>query len=77
MSVIMVFGLQHFYFILFIEIQLTCNVTLVSGVLYSDSTRLDVMLCSPQVQLPSVTIQHYYNTIDCIPYALPLIPMTY
>lgn len=24
------------------------------------------MLCSPQIQIPSVTGQHYYNTIDCI-----------
>ena len=57
----------------FIEVQLTQNVTLVSGVQHNDSTSLHVMLCSLPVQLLSVTIQHYYNTIAHMPYAVPLI----
>ena len=35
------------------------------------------MLCSPQVQLPSILIHPCYNTIDCIHYVVPCIPMTY
>ena len=35
------------------------------------------MLCSPQEELPSVTIQPYYRTTDYIPFAVPFIPRTY
>ena len=34
-------------------------------------------LSSPQVQLPSVTTQHCYNIIDCLPYAVPFIPVAH
>ena len=50
-----IFFLMYF----FTEVWLIHNVTLVSGVQHSDSTSLyksKVMFCSPQVQLPSVTI---------------------
>ena len=35
------------------------------------------MLCSPQVELPSVPLHHYYNIIDCIHYAMLFLPVTY
>ena len=50
---------------------------LVSSLQHNDSTSVYIMLCSPQVQSPSVTIQSYYSVTDYIPYALPFIPMTY
>ena len=52
------------------------NVTLVSVVQHSDSTSLYIMLYSPQAYLQGVTIQHYYNIIGYISYAVPFIPMT-
>ena len=60
-----------------IGVELICNVTLVSGVQHSDSPSLYVMLCSPQAQPPLVTTQCYDNTIACIPYAVPFLPMAY
>ena len=51
------------------------NVPSVSDVQHSDSTSLQIMLCSPQVWLPSVTIQCYYNIIDYVSYAVSFIPM--
>lgn len=44
---------------------------------WCDSTSLYVMLCSPREYLPSVTVQHYYDTVGCISRAVPCIPMTY
>lgn len=38
---------------------------------------LYIMLCSPQVLLPLVTIQHYYNTTYYISYVVLFISMTY
>ena len=49
------------------------NVILVSGIRHSDSTTLYIMLCSPWVQLLSVTIQCYYNNTDYTPFAIPFI----
>ena len=43
----------------------------------SDPISLYVMLSPPYLWLPSVIIQHYYGTIAYVPYAVPLIPMTY
>ena len=57
----------------FIEVYLTHKVTLVLEVQHSDSTSLH----SPEVWLWSVTIQHYFSTIDYVPYPVPFIPMTY
>ena len=33
------------------------------------------MQCSPQMELPPVTIQCHYSTIHYIPYAVPFIEM--
>lgn len=49
---------------------------LVSSVQNSDSTALLHYAMLPQVQLPPITIQSCYNTIDCIPSAASYIPMT-
>lgn len=38
---------------------------------------LPYYLCSPQVSLPSDIIQHYYNNINYIPFAVCLVPATY
>lgn len=46
------------------EVLLAHTVTLVSGVQHSDSMSVYILLCSPQVRLPSVTAQHYYSLID-------------
>ena len=53
----------YFFFLVY----LTHNVTFISGIQQSDFSSLYIMLCS----------QHYYNIIDYIPYAVPLITMTY
>lgn len=56
-----------------IEIQWTHGVILVSGVQHTDLTTVYMMLCSLQVQLPSVTVQCYYRIIDCIPFMVSFI----
>lgn len=58
----------------FTQVWLT-PITLVSGVQHTDFTCLYIMLCSPQVQLPSVTTYPYHNTTDYIPHAVPFIPI--
>ena len=47
-------------------VQLTHNVTLLSDKQHSDSTSLQFMLCSPQMQLSSIIIQLYNNIIEFI-----------
>lgn len=49
-------------FVLFISVQLTHDVTLVSGAQHRESTSLEVRQCS-QVWLPSVTLQRYLSEI--------------
>lgn len=51
------------------------NVTLVTGAHRSDTMSFYVMLCSPQMQAPSVSRQHYYSIIHL--YAVPYTSMTY
>lgn len=53
-------------------VQQNCYQLLSKIVIFDNS-----LLCSSQVYLPYVTIQHYYNTIDYNPYALPFIPVTF
>lgn len=68
---------QHFFFLLFvclfmfIEVQLTHDVILVSGEWHSDWASLDITKCPPQVQWPSVATQNHHRLIDYIPYAVP------
>ena len=62
------------YIYSFLNLKKGDSVILFLGVQHSDSTSLYVMLCSLQVQLPSVTTQRCYNTIDYIPGAAPFIP---
>lgn len=38
-----------------------------------DGTSLYIMLCSSEVEPPSLTTGHYYNTTDYIPSAVPFI----
>lgn len=69
-------GQQLFFMYFCIEGQLTHTVTFISGVRQSDWTRLYLMLGSPQGQVPSVTIQHYSNTIESVPCPVPFLPVT-
>lgn len=58
-------------------VQSAHHVMLVSDVQHSESTTLWVTPSSPQVQLPSVIIPCYYNTIGHFPSAVPFIPVIY
>lgn len=64
-------------FFIWVWVWLKHNVAVVSGAHRSDWTSFYIMLCSPPMSLPSVTVQRYYSVIDCVPYAVPVIPMTY
>lgn len=67
-----------FYFIFSTEIELTHNITLFSGGQHSDSITLNLTLCSPQAQLPSVTTtQLSHNNTSSGLYSVPFIPVTY
>lgn len=59
------------------EVYLTHNVIVVLGVQRIDWTSLCSMLASTQMWLQSVTIQHYYNNTDCLPFAALFIHMTF
>lgn len=54
-----------------------CSISFMCTTQYILSTTLQVMLCSLQVQPPSVTIHYYYTTIVMFPMLCLLIPITY
>ena len=68
--------MRYYYFFNFIfDVQLTHNVTLVSGVQHSGSTNLHHAMLTPSVA--TVTVPHYYNTTDYIPYIVHLVPIDF
>lgn len=53
---------NRLFFFFFIKVELTHNVTSLSSIQHSNLTS------------PPVSLQHYYNTIDYLPYAVPFTP---
>lgn len=66
-TIILLYCTVIYIFPFLTEVLLTYNVTLILGAQHTDSTSLYATLCSPQIQLPSLAIQHYCNTIDLFP----------
>lgn len=60
----------------FFDVELTHNVTLVSGVQHKDSTSVYTVLSSPPAEPPPVPMEHYCSAHDHTPCAGPL-PSTF